>query len=71
MLLPRETLIAWRRRGESIPAIAAAFGVSEQLCEWRVRMTGVDVQLKRVGGREPMAAGAFIRTPAPRESHRT
>jgi Zn-dependent peptidase ImmA (M78 family) len=51
MLLPRETLIAWRRRGESIPAIAAAFGVSEQLCEWRVRMTGVDVQLKRVGGR--------------------
>ena len=47
MLLPREPLIALRRRGETIAAIAATFGVSEQLCEWRVRMTGVDVQLKR------------------------
>lgn len=47
MLLPREPLMALRRRGETIPAIATAFGVSEQLCEWRVRMTGVDVQMKR------------------------
>lgn len=47
MLLPRDSLIARRRRGETIAAIAAAFGTSEQLCEWRVRMTGVDVQLRR------------------------
>ncbi len=47
MLLPRDVLIARRRRGDSISAIAHAFGTSDQLCEWRVRMTGVDVQLKR------------------------
>jgi Zn-dependent peptidase ImmA (M78 family) len=47
MLLPRDVLIARRRRGDSISAIAEAFGVSDPLCEWRVRMTGVDVQLKR------------------------
>ena len=47
MLLPREALIARRRKGQTIATIAAAFGTSEQLCEWRVRMTGVDVQLRR------------------------
>ena len=47
MLLPRDVLLACRRRGDTIAAIAAAFGTSEQLCEWRVRMTGVDVQVKR------------------------
>ena len=51
MLLPRDVLIARRRRGESISAIAEAFGVSDPLCEWRVRMTGVDLQLKRAAGR--------------------
>jgi len=47
MLLPRDVLIGRRRRGKTIAAIAAEFGTSEQLCEWRVRMTGVDVQLRR------------------------
>jgi Zn-dependent peptidase ImmA (M78 family) len=47
MLLPRDALMAQRRRGETISAIAEAFGTSDQLCEWRVRMTGVDVQLRR------------------------
>lgn len=51
MLLPRDVLIARRRRGDSISAIADAFGTSDQLCEWRVRMTGVDVQLKRAARR--------------------
>jgi Zn-dependent peptidase ImmA (M78 family) len=50
MLLPREALLKQRRQGRSIPQIAAAFGTSEQLCEWRVRMTGVDLQLKRAAG---------------------
>ena len=49
MLLPRDVLVAHRRRGESIAEIAALFVTSEQLCEWRVRMTGVDVQLRRAG----------------------
>ncbi len=47
MLLPREALVARRRRGETIADIATIFGTSEQLCEWRLRMTGVDVQLRR------------------------
>ncbi len=51
MLLPRDVLMDRRRRGDTISAIADAFGTSDQLCEWRVRMTGVDVQLKRAGRR--------------------
>jgi Zn-dependent peptidase ImmA (M78 family) len=51
MLLPREVLIRSRRRGEAITDIAATFGTSDQLCEWRLRMTGVDVQLKRAAQR--------------------
>jgi Zn-dependent peptidase ImmA (M78 family) len=47
ILLPREALVACRRRGETIEHISAVFGTSEQLCEWRLRMTGVDVQLRR------------------------
>lgn len=47
LLLPREALMARRRRGESVPMIAAAYGISTQLCEWRLRMTGVDLQVKR------------------------
>lgn len=51
MLLPREALMRSRRRGETIAEIADAFGTSDQLCEWRLRMTGVDVQLKRAAHR--------------------
>jgi Zn-dependent peptidase ImmA (M78 family) len=51
MLLPREVLMRLRRRGASVSEIAAAFGTSEQLCEWRLRMTGVDVQLRRMATR--------------------
>ena len=43
MLLPRDVLIHHRRRGETINEIATAFGTSDRLCEWRLRMTGVDV----------------------------
>lgn len=48
LLLPRDALMIRRRRGESAAAIALEFGTSEQLCEWRLRMTGVDAQLKRM-----------------------
>lgn len=47
LLLPREVLIQERSRGLSTVAIALAYGISDQLCEWRLRMTGVDVQLRR------------------------
>jgi Zn-dependent peptidase ImmA (M78 family) len=47
ILLPREALVRRRRAGESAAQIAAAFGVSEQLSEWRLRMTGVNTQLRR------------------------
>jgi Zn-dependent peptidase ImmA (M78 family) len=47
MLLPREALIQHRLRGRSVADIARSFGTSEQLCEWRLRMTGVDIQLRR------------------------
>jgi Zn-dependent peptidase ImmA (M78 family) len=47
LLLPRDALVSLRRRGESAAAIASSFGTSEQLCEWRLRMTGVDTQIRR------------------------
>lgn len=51
MLLPRDVLMRCRRRGDSVAQIACSFGASEQLCEWRLRMTGVDVQLRRLAMR--------------------
>lgn len=48
LLLPRDALMTRRRRGDSAAEIAAEFGTSEQLCEWRLRMTGVDAQLRRM-----------------------
>jgi Zn-dependent peptidase ImmA (M78 family) len=51
LLLPRDSLMKHRRRGDSVGQIATTFGTSEQLCEWRLRMTGVDVQLRRMGAR--------------------
>lgn len=47
LLLPREALISRRRRGETPAEIATSLGTSEQLCHWRLRMTGVETQLRR------------------------
>lgn len=47
LLVPRDALVAMRSRGLTSAQIAAHFGVSEALCAWRLRMTGVDVQLSR------------------------
>lgn len=52
ILLPRDALMQHRRRGSSVIEIAEYFGISDQLCEWRLRMTGVDRQLG-VGRRSP------------------
>lgn len=46
-LLPREGLVRLRAGGKSTPDIATYYGVSVALCEWRLRMTGVDVQMRR------------------------
>lgn len=47
LLLPRDGLVRWRSRQQSVSDIASHFGVSTALCEWRLRMTGVDVQMRR------------------------
>lgn len=47
MLLPRDALLFHRTNGASPDEIARIFGVSRALCEWRLRMTGVDVQRRR------------------------
>ncbi len=47
LLLPREGLVKLRSAHKSMSEIATLYGVSEALCEWRLRMTGVDVQMRR------------------------
>lgn len=51
LLLPRDILFEKRQNGRTTPQIAADMGVSVELCEWRIRMTGVDIQLKRTSKR--------------------
>ena len=51
LLLPRDGLIELRARGDSAVQVAANYGVSESLCAWRLRMTGVDVQIRRARAR--------------------
>lgn len=45
LLLPRSALLLHRGSGSAVYEIARHFGVSDQLCNWRLRMTGVDRQL--------------------------
>lgn len=49
LLLPRQALIAFRSRGYGLAEISNMFGVSTELCTWRLRMTGVEAQLRRRG----------------------
>jgi len=50
LLLPREGLVRLRSAHKSTTEIATYYGVSEALCKWRLRMTGVDVQMGRAYG---------------------
>lgn len=50
LLLPRSALVHHRSRGQTAVDIAALYGVSTSLCEWRLRMTGVDIQVRRARG---------------------
>ena len=51
MLLPRDALMECRSRGMSNAQIAGYYGASVPLTEWRVRMTGIDVQRRRAASR--------------------
>lgn len=46
MLLPRELLYQLRKDGKSAKQIAKELQISEDVCTYRLRMTGVDIQLK-------------------------
>lgn len=46
LLLPRDALMAAKKRGLSVDKIAAEYGVSETLVNFRLRMTGVDAHLR-------------------------
>lgn len=45
LLLPEPALLHYRGQGMSLGQIAIEYGVSEQLCAWRSRMTGVEKRL--------------------------
>jgi Zn-dependent peptidase ImmA (M78 family) len=45
LLLPQVALYHHRSNGMSVADIAHHFGVSEDLCHWRCRMTGVERRL--------------------------
>jgi Zn-dependent peptidase ImmA (M78 family) len=47
LLLPRDGLVRLRAARKSPAEIAAHYGVSEQLCQWRLRTTGVETQMSR------------------------
>jgi Zn-dependent peptidase ImmA (M78 family) len=47
LLVPRAALMHFRAMHQTIADIAKHYGVSESLCEWRLRMTGVDIQIRR------------------------
>lgn len=47
ILLPRDALWHFKTMGWSTSQICDAFGVSPQLCDWRLRTTGVNAQLYR------------------------
>jgi len=51
LLLPRCGLLRLRGLGKSSAEIASFYGVSKALCDWRLRMTGVDVQMRRAVAR--------------------
>jgi IrrE N-terminal-like domain len=51
LLLPRIGLLRLRSQNRSAAEIAAYYGVSKGLCDWRLRMTGVDIQMRRAFAR--------------------
>ncbi len=50
LLLPRDALLATRRRRLSDEEICSEYGVSSAMLRFRLNITGVDVQLRRARG---------------------
>jgi Zn-dependent peptidase ImmA (M78 family) len=46
ILLPRDALLSFKRRKAAIAEIASAFGVTETLVQYRMRITGVESQVR-------------------------
>lgn len=46
LLAPRDGLLAARMAGKSAQQICSDYGISHELCTWRLRMTGIDAQLQ-------------------------
>jgi Zn-dependent peptidase ImmA (M78 family) len=51
MLLPRDALFAIRKQGLTDEQAAAAYGTSEVMLRYRIRVTGIDRQLERASRR--------------------
>ncbi len=51
VLLPREALLAFKRRKADASRIATEFGVTETLVKFRLRVTGVESQLRATARR--------------------
>ncbi|HEV2336628.1 MAG TPA: ImmA/IrrE family metallo-endopeptidase [Stellaceae bacterium] len=49
LLVPRPALLWMRARRMTDADASRHFGVSNQMLTWRIRMTGVDYQIKRAG----------------------
>lgn len=47
LLVPREGALAMLKAGCTLPHIAAHYGVSCDLCNWRIRKSGVEEQTRR------------------------
>jgi Zn-dependent peptidase ImmA (M78 family) len=47
LLLPREALLLARKARKTVAQICEEFGASEDMCNWRLRMTAVDMQINR------------------------
>jgi Zn-dependent peptidase ImmA (M78 family) len=47
LLIPREGALTLTKRSLPIDRIAAKYGVSKQLCRWRINETGVAIQVRR------------------------
>ena len=45
-LAPRDALLAARNAGKSAQQICNDYGISNELCVWRLRMTGIEAQLQ-------------------------
>jgi Zn-dependent peptidase ImmA (M78 family) len=50
LLLPRDALVHIRRQGWTVLQAVRAFGVSADMVQYRINVTGVDVQLSRRRG---------------------